>query len=594
MNAPFLEPRHDVERLGFEELVTVVERVRPAAPIVDLYRRWIAARPQSFEPVFAAWFNLGVELGRDGDKDGAASCYRAALALRPDFQPAAVNLGLLLEQQGQPEAALAIWSQALQSTEARASLLNQRARLCEQLGRLEEAEHLLTQSLVTDPEQPDAIQHWVHLRQKLCLWPVLSDRIPGLSHETLMRHAGPLASLALTDDVGLQCEAAAGWIARKTAAGRRALAPPRGYDHDRIRIGYLSSDFCRHAMSYLIAELFERHDRQRFEVYGYCTTSDDGSAIRRRILNAFDHVRFIRDMDDSQAAEQIRSDEIDILVDLNGLTAGARMQILRHRPAPVQATYLGFVGPVPLPELDVMFCDDRVVPPEIATLYQPRPLAIASHYQANDSRREIGRAMSRADAGLPDDRFVFVCFSNHYKITQAMFGSWMTILERTPGSLLWLCADQTGARDNLRAACRARSVDPDRLAFAERVDPSLYMARLGLADLFLDTFPYNAGTIASDAIRMGLPLLTLSGRSFASRMAGSMLDAIGAVDGIARSSEAYVDTAVSLATDRERYEDFRRRFAPARWHDTIGDIATFTAFYEASLAGLVKRPAGAP
>ena len=581
-------PDCDVGRLSFQELVSVVERLGPGAPVADLYRQWLAARQHGFEPAFAAWFNLGVELSSQGDRQEAARCYRAALRLRPEFQPAAVNLGLLLEQNGDVEQALAVWSQATQPTDARTSLLNQQARLCERLGRFEEAERFLADSLTTDPEQPDAIQHWLHLRQKLCLWPVVTEHIPRLSREKLLRHAGPLALLALTDDVAQQRDVAADWIERKTRPVAHALAPSTGYDHDRIRIGYLSSDFCRHAMSYLVAELFETHDRSRFEIYGYCTTTDDHSEIRDRVLRAFDHVRIIRDMTDEAAAALIRLDEIDILVDLNGLTAGSRLQILRQRPAPIQATYLGFVGPVPLPELDFFFCDRSVVPADVAGLYHPAPLPVAAHYQANDSKRQIGRSMSRHEVGLPPDRFVFACFSNHYKITEAMFGCWMAIMLQTSGSLLWLCADQAGARENLRRAARARSVDPDRLVFAERVEPGLYMSRLALADLFLDTFPYNAGTIASDAIRMGLPLVTLSGRSFASRMAGSMLTAIGAEDGIASSMDGYVEAAVSLANDRGRYEAYRQRFTAERWRDTIGNIDRFTAEYEASLISLTR------
>ena len=581
-------PDCDIGRLGFQELVSVIERLGPAAPVADLYRQWLAARPHGFEPAFAAWFNLGVELSKEGNTEEAAQCYRAALRLRPEFQPAAVNLGLLLEQSGDVEQALTVWSQATQPVEARTSLLNQQARLCERLGRFEQAERFLADSLTTDPEQPDAIQHWIHLRQKLCLWPVLTERIPGLSREKLLRHAGPLALLALTDDVAQQRDVAADWIARKTLPAAHALAPSAGYDHDRIRIGYLSSDFCRHAMSYLVAELFEKHDRSRFEVYGYCTTADDHSEIRSRILSAFDHTRMIRDLTDEAAAALIRNDEIDILVDLNGLTAGSRLQILRQRPAPIQATYLGFVGPVPLPELDVFFCDRSVVPADAAALYQPAALPIATHYQANDSKRRIGRSMSRDEVGLPSGGFVFACFSNHYKITEAMFGCWMAIMRETPGSLLWLCADQAGARENLRRAARSRSIDPDRLVFAERVEPGLYMSRLALADLFLDTFPYNAGTIASDAIRMGLPMVTLSGRSFASRMAASMLTAIGADDGIASSMEEYVAAAVSLASDRGRYESYRRFFTADRWRNTIGNIDRFTAEYEASLVSLTQ------
>ena len=329
--------------------------------------------------------------------------------------------------------------------------------------------------------------------------------------------------------------------------------------------------------------MFERHDRSRFEVFGYCPSPEDGSDIRRRVMAAFDHFTPIGALSDEDAARRIRADEIDILVDLNGLTSGSRLQILRWRPAPVQATYLGFVGPVPLPELDFLLCDDYVVPSALAGAYRPRPLAIGNNYQANDSKRTIGAPVTRASAGLPDDAFLFCCFSNHYKITEEMFAAWIAILRRAPNAKLWLATDNPWSPPNLRGRAGTLGVDPARLVFTGRVDPAQYMARLALGDVFLDTFPYNAGTIASDAIRMGLPLITLAGEAFASRMAARFLNAIGADRGIARSFSDYVETAVALAKDADAYAAYRSLFTAERWAATIGDIGGFTVEYEATL-----------
>jgi predicted O-linked N-acetylglucosamine transferase (SPINDLY family) len=417
----------------------------------------------------------------------------------------------------------------------------------------------------------------------MCAWPILNDSIRGLSPDDLMANCGPLAALALTDQVTVQARVAGAWILRKIPPAPEYLAPRNGYRHDRIRVGYLSSDFCRHAMSYLIAELFERHDRSRFEIHGYCTSPEDGSDIRRRVIAAFDHFTIIKDMTDEAAARVIRADEIDILIDLNGLTTGSRMAILRWRPAPVQATYLGFIGPVPMPELDFLLCDEFVIPPAYSALYQPRPLYVAPNYQANDQKRVIGDPVTREMSGLPEDRFIFCCFSNHYKITETMFSAWLEILRRVEDSVLWLVSDNIWSRDNLRTRAIALDIDPARLLFAERTDPATYMARLALPDLFLDTFPYNAGTIASDAIRMGLPLVTLSGESFASRMAGRLLQAIGATPGITETVEQYVETAIALANQPAVLAQYRSLFTQANWAATIGDIATFTYHYEDSL-----------
>ncbi len=581
-----------LEAASFGELLALVERMGPNRgdrQVIGLYRTWIALQGTGARQLHAAWFNLGAEYNHAGDIDGAIAAYRTSLALRPGFAPAAINLGLLQERRGDSQGALAVWAEALQPDDARVALINQRARLLEQLGSLADAETALRASLTIQPMQPDAIQHWLHIRQKMCAWPVLSDAIPGLGAAELMDSCGPLAALALTDKVAEQARIAGTWIQRKIPPAPEHLAPPEGYRHDRIRLGYLSSDFCRHAMSYLIAELFERHDRARFEIHGYCTSPEDNSDIRRRVIAAFDHFTIVKDMSDEAAARAIRADEIDILIDLNGLTTGSRLHILRWRPAPVQATYLGFIGPVPMPELNFLLCDEFVVPPAFSALYQPRPLYVAPNYQANDRKREIGGPVTRAMAGLPEDKFVFCCFSNHYKITEAMFGAWMDILRRVENSVLWLVADNTWSCNNLRMRAMIAGVEPARLLFAGRVDPAEYMARLALPDLFLDTSPYNAGTIASDAIRMGLPMVTLAGESFASRMAGRLLQAIGAAPGIAETLESYTEIAVALATRPEVLAQYRTLFTEANWASTIGDIATFTRHYEDSLLQIARR-----
>jgi predicted O-linked N-acetylglucosamine transferase (SPINDLY family) len=575
--------------MSFEALVAAAEQDNSPAAEIGLYRDWLEANAGRSAQLFAGWYNLGASLAKHGDRTNAVIAYTNALALKPDFYQAAVNLGLSLEATGNIEGALHAWERALQPDSARILLLNHRGRLLEKLGRLEAAEATLRRSLLIDPDQPDVIQHFVHIRQRMCAWPVLGE-LPGLSVQAQQAACGPLGVLALTDDVALQCAVTKGWIARKTEPVERRLSPAQGYRHGRIRVGYLSSDFCRHAMSFLVAELFERHDREKFDIYGYCSSPEDGSALRRRVTGAFDHHRIIRDLPDAEAAALIRQDEIDILVDLNGLTSGARIQILRHRPAPVQATYLGFIGPIPLPELDYIFCDGFVVPPDQAAHYQPAPLPIARSYQANDSTRDVAPAQSRAQAGLPEDAFVFCCLCNHYKITEEMFAAWMEILRAAPGAVLWLAPDNTASPKILRQAACAAGVDANRIIFADRVDPAIYLSRMRLADLFLDTFPYNAGTVASDALRMELPLLTLCGRSFASRMASRMLDLLGAHEGIASSFDQYVDIAARLANEPAAYAAYKALFTAAAWAGTIGDMTRFTAEFEQTLSTIRRIP----
>ncbi|MDO9710125.1 O-linked N-acetylglucosamine transferase, SPINDLY family protein [Paracraurococcus lichenis] len=572
-----------------EALLPSLEGAPPALAI-PAYRAWLAANAAS-PLAFAAWFNLGVQCAAAGDRAGAIEAYRQALARKPDLHQAAVNLGLALEASGEAEAALAAWQGALQPDEARLLLLNHSGRLLEGQKRYAEAEQALRASLLTDPRQPDVVQHWSHIRQKSCLWPLHAPGIPGVAARDLVLQSGPLGILALTDDVALQREVTAAWIARKVPPAPARLAPEGGYRHDRIRVGYLSSDFCRHAMGTLIVELLERHDRGRFEVFGYCSTREDGSALRQRIIAALDHHVPIGTLSEEAAARRIRADEIDILVDLNGLTQGARLGALRWKPAPVQATYLGYVGPVPLPELDWLICDAQVVPPDQAMHYAPRPLPLAGLYQANDSRAPALPALTRREEGLPEDAFVLCCFNNFYKITEDVFGAWLEILHRLPHAVLWLAEDNATGEETLRRHAAARGIAPDRLIVAPRAEPARYLARLGLADLFLDTFPYNAGTVASDALRMGLPLVTLSGRSFASRMAGALLQAVGLPDCIATTLDGYMATAVAHGSDPARHARARAVLAGGEaWRRSIGDSAGFTARMEAALEAIRLRP----
>ena len=569
-------------------LVGHAEALDPAAA-EQLYGLWLSAHGTEM-PACAAWFNLGVARMRAANPAGAVAAYRAALRLKPDMVEAAINLGTALEAAGQTEAALGAWRAALPPAALRQVLHNQLGRLLETQGKLGPAADELRASLLISPDQPDVQQHLVHMRQRMTRWPPARLEVPGLTEAEAAANCGPLAALALYDDPALQAATGLDWINRKAPPAPEHLAPPTGYSHDRIRIGYLSTDFCRHAMSFLIAELLELHDRSRFEVYGYCASPEDGSDIRARVLAAMDHHVPIKALSDAEAAARIRADEIDILIDLNGLTRGARVGVLRWKPAPVQITYLGYIGPIPLPELDYILCDAITIPPELDAAYQPRPLRIAGCYQANDSRPPVLPAVSRAEEGLPEGAFVYSCVSHHYKITEGLFGGWCDIVAGVPGSVLWLIDDNPESRAALTARWLARGLAADRLIFAPRVDPGRYRARLALADLFVDTAPYNAGTIASDALRMGLPLLTLQGSTFAARMASSLLTAIGLDDCITTTLPDYVARAIQIGLDPALHQDLKTRLSGDAWARTLGDSAGFTRRFEAVMQQVCLRP----
>lgn len=577
--------------LGVVQAAEPIANRRWASAMLHL---WLLTKGGAAPGAAYVWFNLGVELNRLGDANNAIAAYANALALKSDFWQAAINGGSLLEATGQQEQALATWRAALQPDMARVSLLNQQGRLLEGLRRLDEAESVYYRSLLTLSDQPQVIQHWAFIRQNICAWPLFGPPVPGMTSDDLRDRCGALATLSLVDTVAGQRRAVQSWLDGRPSAPATRLAPAGGYAHDRLRIGYMSSDFCRHPMSYLIVGLLERHDRTRFEVFGYCSSPEDGSDVRIRVLAALDHCRLVRPLDDAALARQIRDDEIDILIDLNGITVGERLGVLRWKPAPVQATYLGFIGPVPVPELDYILTDDYAVPPDLAGEYWPRPLYLPDVYQANDGRMPALPAVSRDGEGLPADRFIFCCFSNPYKISEAMFDAWMDILIRAGEAVLWLLEDNPWATANMRARAAARGLAGDRLLFAQRTGPDHYRARMALADLFLDTNPYNAGTIASDALRVGLPLLTLPGETFASRMAGSLLRAMGLPDLIAQDRADYIDKAVRLATDAGHRNAIRARVTPERWRATLGNTERFARGFEETLLRVAVTARAAP
>lgn len=559
--------------------------------VVDLYRSWLV---DSGSPLaYAAHFNLGVTLGEMLDHAGAESEYRRAIDLNPLFIQAHLNLGSQLERQGRPEEALERWQLVADlikpnSTENRDFLviaLNNLGRLLEILKRLPEAEQMLKKSLLLKARQPDALSHWVHLRQKQCVWPIYQP-FNGISIADMVAATSALATLSIADDPQLQLKTAREFVEKKVVSGVAPLSERRIYGHNKLRIGYLSSDFCSHAISILTAELFELHDRSRFDVYGFCWSREDGSPLRARVVKALDNFFQIGPMSDEDAAKCIRSNEIDILIDLHGLTSGTRPNILQFRPAPIQMTYLGFVGSTALPSIDYVIADRYVLPEELQEFFTEKPLYMPNSYQVNDRQRLIGPKPTRASCHLPEEAFVYCAFNNNYKITPEVFDVWMRILCRARNSVLWIATDSAEVRANLTTEARSRGVEAERLVFADRAFPAEYLARYQVADLFLDTLPFNAGTTGSDALWAGLPLLTCSGRTFASRMAGSLLSAVDLPELITHSLQDYEDLAVALASDRARVDAMKNTLTKNRLSCALFDSPRFVRDLETQLQNL--------
>ena len=587
----------EVSKLSLTDLMAqagVLSQQGQVAAAIALYRTWLAARPA--DPLrYVALFNLGVLHGLLQQPQEAEPLYREALRLQPALMQARLNLGHALENQGQLDAAVAQWQQVLvelavlpqPDVTLQLHALNNLARALESAKRYDEAEAYMARSLQVEPEQSAVLQHYVHIRQKQCKWPVYQP----LGEVTVNRQllsTSALAMLAAYDDPALQLLAARQFVHDKVQAP--APRKPRCVRQpgERIRIGYLSGDLCMHAVGLLTVELFELHDREKFEVYGFCWSKDDGSPLRERIVKAFDHHVRIGHLSDEQAAQVIEACGIDILVDLQGLTSGARPNILMQRPAgAVQISYLGLPGTSALPTVDYIVADDFVFPLELEPFMTEKPLRLPRCYQVSDRKRDVGPPLTRAACGLPEDRFVFAAFNNNYKITPEVFATWMRILTQVPDSVLWLMADNRWSEQNLRDQAQSHGVDPARLIFAGRAFPAEYMARLALPDLFLDTLPYNAGTTANDILWMGTPILTCSGRTYISRMCGSLLTAVGLPDLITFSLEEYERKAVQLGRNPRMISVYKLYLSEHRFRSELFDIPGLVGDIEAALLGLL-------
>ncbi len=555
----------DIHQLGLDQVIQLAEQFQRAgrsADAIALYTLWNQNSPSSDRHI--GWFNQGVMQLNAGDIDGAEHAYRCSLDLYPGFAQARINLGLLLERKGLHDDAMLQWSQVAASgylqgaanVDLQTLALNHIGRLQEQLKHYDLAEHALTQSLQLNPRQADALQHWVHLRSKQCKWPVM-QAMHGVTVNAMLTHTSPLAMLALHDDPALQLMAAQSFVQRKFNLPTQRLCVNAPYKHERIRIGYLSGDLCTHAVGLLMADLLEAHDLSQFEIYAFDYSIEDGSEYRQRLKNAFDHFIDIRAMDDSQAAAAIAHAEIDVLLDLHGLSSGARPGILAMQAAPLQGTYLGFIGTTALPWVQFVVTDRFALPEALTPYFSEKPLYVDGSFLPLNHTPTPPYTQTRTELGLPEDAFVMACFNNVYKFNTEMFATWMNILKRVDDAVLWLLDDNPSATRELKKQVAYHGVPLDRVVFAKRTSHSEYRARMQLADVFLDTTPYNSGSTARDVLDCGLPMVTLSGRTFVSRMAGSLLHSIGLDELITSSHDEYENLVVDLAADRARLASYR-------------------------------------
>ena len=538
------------------------------------YREALALRPDYAE----ALDNRGIALWELGRHEEAEHSLKRALEVRPGVANTCYNLGSLQHEQGKLEDALASFDLAIKASPYFAEAYYQRGAILEKLGRAAEAASCFVVARTQSVNQRRHLCDWRSLQQDIqtvrqaiqdpttgaaeLLRPFFVISMPGITAQDQKRYAEKYAALTYQP-----------YVARRPALGFNLARAPRG----RIHVGYLSCDLHDHATARLMAEVFELHDRSRFHVSAYSYGADDASPMRARLEKAFDRFVDIRNDDAEAAARRIYQDGIDILVDVKGYTQDNRCEILALRPAPIQVNYLGYPGTMGADFIDHIIADDFVIPLGMEHHYTEQVIRLQDCCQPTDDGRPCPPAPSRTEHGLPEHGFIFCCFNQTYKITPEVFDVWCRLLRAVPDSRLWLWMSTPDAAPNLLREAAARGVTPDRLIMAPTIaDTAAHLARLQCADLFLDTFPVNAHTTCSDALWVGLPVLTCPGETFPSRVAGSLLTTMGVPELIAPSLDEYYRLALELATDRRKLESIRRKIVANRDTAPLFDSARFT------------------
>ena len=546
----------------------------------ELLRRSIKA-----DPTFATALNdLGSLLSLHGEFAEAEACYRQAIASAPKFAEAHNNLGNLLQITDFHEQAVVCYRAALEIRPDYVEAHRNLGGALRRLGRPEEAAQVMRAALALNPGFTAAVHQLVHLSKELCDWRQVSDLTAELvtTVEAGTAAVNPFVFLTLDTTPRQQFLCAKRWATSHLGPVGQRPSPRK--DKDRITIGYLSADFHEHATVHLIGELFRLHDRGRFRVIGYSYGPDDRSAARQMVVASFDKFVDLLGCSHRESADRIRDDDVDILVDLKGYTTSARPEILSLRPAPIQVSYLGYPGTMGSEALDFVLVDPHVVRQDEQEHFSEHLVYLPSSYQVNDRTRAISPSTpQRSEHGLPEAGFVFCCLASPHKISPAMFDIWMRLLAGVPGSVLWLLRSNSTAEANLRREAESRLAGgAARLVFASLLSNPDHLARFRNADLFLDTLPYNAHTLASDALWGGCPVVTCVGKSFPGRVASSLLRAVGLPELVTDSLADYEALALRLAQEPTRMREVREKLHANRLTAALFDSRRFARHLESA------------
>jgi len=515
-----------------------------------------------------AHINLGFVLNELKRYDEAICHYNFAIELEPNFSEAYFSRGVSLDKQNYYDDALASYDRAIQLKPEYAEAYNNRAIILQELKRFDDALESYDRAMQLRPEIDYLLGNIIHTKMYLCDWHKFNALVSQLTEKIINREivTTPFPTLALIDNPELQQIAAEIYINDKHPVNNVLPRIGKYPKHQKIRIGYFSADFRNHPVSYLTAELFESHNRDQFEIIAFSFGLNTQDPMRQRLEKGFDQFIDLKEKSDTQIVSLAREMEIDIAVDLGGFTQDCRVNIFAMRAAPIQISYIGYLGTMGAKYIDYLVADPFLIPKDKRKYYSEK-IAYLPSYQVNDIQREVSeKVFTREEVGLPESVFVFCCFNNIYKITPATFDSWMRILSEVDDSVLLLLDANETATTNLKKEAVSRGVDASRLVFCKHLPSPEYIARYRISDLFLDTLPYNAGTTASDALRVGVPVITQVGESFVSRMATSLLNAVGLPELITTTPAAYEALAIELATNPEQLEKIKTKL--------VGNLST--------------------
>ena len=552
---------------------------------VDAFNKALAIKPDYAD----AHYNMGLVLQEQGKLEEAIEPYNKALAIKPDYVEVYNNMGNALKEQGKLEEAIESYNKAIAIKPDYADAHYNMGLVLQEQGKLEEAIEAYNKALAIKPDYAGALSQAYSVGSLMSDWAYISTLENRLLASKLDGKQSVYGLLALADKPSMHLEKTNGLTLEKYKNTPKFATKPF-QKSKRIKLGYFSSYFRSHPVSILSTQMLEYTNREQFELFAFHYGPDSDDPYNLRLRDTFDHFINVSKMTDKEVAELAYQKGIDIAIEFNGFMRDGRVGILAHRPAPVQINYLAYPGTMGADFYDYIIGDHVVIPEDQKHNYAENIIYLPDGYMPQDNTRGLSnKPISRTDCGLPKNGFVFCCFNNSFKISPQEFDIWMRLLNKIEGSVLWLLKANKWSENNLRNEASKRGVDADRLVFADKLPLEEHLGRLRLADLFLDTFNFNAHTTASDALWAGIPVVTKIGKSFAARVAGSLLTAIELPELITTTEQEYEALALSLASNPKTLTSIKKKLAEKKNSAPLFDTEKYTKNLERAYVQAYQR-----